>query len=609
MISAELQLKTGAFVAGFQRVDGMMRGMQQRAIALEGAFRGFAWAGGAVFGAVAAFGAKMKGVFDLGGEVSDVAANTGMAASEVMLLRQAFANAGLGADGLGGNIARLQKALAGTNEEGQSTNAALQRLGLAAGKLDNLTAVEQIKQLQYAFAGIEDPAQRTATAMELFGKSGTKMLALLGDSNALTLAGEQVGALGALMDANAGKFDNLSDNLNTLAGLKMDQFFAGFAAQVVGAEDGVERLSKVDFTHVGGAIAEAAQKTWEWARGAQEGWGKLMGIEWAMKKLKALGLRSWGDLMEDAQVDSLRSKNAGAELGFSKRMGDEGGQVLLLKDVEAAAELARKKLQDVNKEWEGYDPQRIEAVKSELGTHIQMLDMQAAALRGVATAMDEQADSTKASQEAWQKLADTYKKWSEERVALAATVPKFYENEEMAAAETPEAKRKILTGRLGVDSVAAMDAEITALSKKLAPGGGTWSGTGKEMARLKELMSGRSQVAALDRGIAATAESDKAARDGRDQAQVERDRAGVDKEVAEKRRAVEELLDQGRLPTLQTLGDSSRKLGLGGFGASNAGDIQRLMADRQQTANGLLEQIRRLLEGRKEKVTSELVFG
>lgn len=603
-ISAELQLKTGKFAAAFTRVDAMFLRMQNRAVALYGGFKGISSAANLITGSVSAAAEQMKKIFDLGGEMSDVAANTGMAASEAMVLRQAFSNAGMGADGVQGSVARLQKALAGTNEEGQSTNAALQRLGLAAGQLDNLPAVEQIKRLQQAFAGINDPAERTRTAMELFGKSGAKMLALIGDSRALTLAGEQVGSLGALMDANAGKFDNLSDNLNTLMGLKVEQFFAGLAEQLVALDGPLEGLSKVDFTGVGSQIASAAKNMWDFTSAVDTFIAKHSGAEAMLNLLKKFGFQTWNDVFQDAQVDSLRKTNAGAETGFASRMNDPMERTSLLKDISAAADDARAKLAAVDKEWDGYGPERIGAVKNELSIHIRMLDQQAEALRALGTAAEDAAKAevaaAAASQERWEAAKKMWEGWVKDRAKIAEAAPKFWKDEELAAAEDPSAKRKILADRIGVSDVAAIDKEIAALQKSLEQG--NYSGTGGEIARIQELMPARSQIAALDRQIAA----DEKGKKEKDKSNSLQD---IDAQVREKRSVVDRLLDAGSLPPVQVWASASRQIGLGGNAATNTDDIQRLQAERQREANGLLAQIRDLLGKRQQIAPDEIVFN
>lgn len=607
-ISAELQLKTGAFHAAFSRVDASLVKMQRRVVGLESAFKGFAWMGGAALAGVAAVAVKLKSAFDLGGQLSDLSANTGMAASDVLVLRQAFANAGMGAGDLQGNIARLQKALAGTNEEGQSTNAALQRLGLAAGQIDGLNAAQQIKRLQQAFAAIPDPAERTRTAMELFGKSGAKMLALLGDSRALELAGEQVGALGALMDENAGKFDKISDAVTTLAGLKMDQLFSGFAAELAGSADGIEKLSTVDLTGVGEEIAMAAKNTFEFGKSVTGLIQKLPGIKGIQAVMDKVGFRTWGDVAKDSQLSSLRKRNDAAETKFGERMADPLDRASLLNDVAAAADEARARLAAADKEWEGYGPERIAAVKKELSGHIGLLDTQAATLRALGAAAqasgEQQVEAAQKAAEAYEQLKKQHDGWKKDREKLAKDIPAFWKDQQIDDADGPAAKRKVLADRLGVKDVAGIDSEIKALQKSLAIG--QTSNTGNEIARIKELMDARGKIAGWDREIAGEKSKnfESAKKEARDNAAKAKE-----KDAADKQSRADQLLDPGGLPRLQVWASASRALGLGGGAADNAKDIARLHADRQREANGLLKEIRDALKNKPHSLGGELVFS
>ena len=254
-IEAEITLNSSRFQAGINQVNSSIQRLGGIAIGGYTAIQAFQ--SGLQLAGVAA--EKLKGAFDLGGKLSDLSAQTGLAASQVLVLRQAFANAGLGGDQFEGAIARMQKALGGVNEEGKSTEAALARLGLTVGDLGGLSAEEQLRILIGAFAGLNDTSTRTRTAMDLFGRSGAKMLALFSDPTALAVAAEQVGSLGALMDENAGKFDRISDSIGTLMGLKMDQFWAGIATGASDSAEAMERLSKVDLVPVGKRVYDIGQ--------------------------------------------------------------------------------------------------------------------------------------------------------------------------------------------------------------------------------------------------------------------------------------------------------------------------------------------------------------
>jgi hypothetical protein len=589
-IRADLQLNTSGFLEGMRKVDRTISGFKNQLIGVFVGFAGF----NSIFSTIAAGATRVKASLDLGGELADLSASTGMAASELLTLRQAFANAGMESGDLSGNIARLQKALAGTNEEGESTNASLQKLGLAAGQLNGMSAIEQIRALQKAFASITDPIERTQVAMGLFGRKGTKMLALLGDSSALTLAGQQVGALGALMDDNADRFDRISDSINTLSGLKMDQLFAGFAVEVTGSAESMEALSKVDLTGVGSAIARAAANTYNFLGAVNDLIGRATGLKAVGGILEKIGFKTWGDVMEQSQVESMQRGNSSTEDAFAARMADPTDRAGLLNDISQAADTARERLAAVDQEFAGYDPSQIEAVKNELRGHLSVLDAQATALRAVGSAAQQSADqqisAARMTSKEFDQLVEKQKRWVQERQRIAEELPKFRADEELAAAESPEAKRAILTGRAGVDSVAGMDAEIARLEKSLAFG--HTSKTGDEIARIKELMDIRRQVTGIDReaktgGI-----------------------RGLEKQIGNKQGAADQLLDASRLPQLQTWASAARQIGLGGGASDSSREIGRIQAERQREANGLLKDIRELMKKREAMgATGELVFS
>ncbi len=133
------------------------------------------------FGGVAA---NFKAALDLGGKLSDLSATSGATAGEMLVLPQAMVNPGMGSEAVGGVVAKLQKALAGVNEDGPSTADVFTKLGLNSPALSNMSLPEQFAALAGAFQRIEDPARRAPLAMALFGRSGAELLPLLRDAGA-----------------------------------------------------------------------------------------------------------------------------------------------------------------------------------------------------------------------------------------------------------------------------------------------------------------------------------------------------------------------------------------------------------------------------------------
>ena len=245
---------TARFRIDVAGVDAALARVAAATLAVQGAF---AAANAALAPFQQAFGA-IKESLDLGGRLSDVSAQTGIAVGDLVVLRQAFDNAGVGADAVGPAINRMQKALAGVSEDGEPSNDALVRLGITMGEIRSLSPAEQFARVASGIAAIQDPTERAATAMKIFGRKGGEMMALFKDPEAMAVAAQQVGGLASTMQANAARFDSISDAFGA-AGLKGQQFAAGLTAAIAPALDEVAAaLNKTDLTGLGESVGAAA---------------------------------------------------------------------------------------------------------------------------------------------------------------------------------------------------------------------------------------------------------------------------------------------------------------------------------------------------------------
>jgi hypothetical protein len=245
-IRAELSLDTTPFASAFSRVRALVSGTGSRLAALWPMALG---AGAAAFAGIAAGAVGVKKALDLGGELADLSAQTGLAAGELLTLQQAFKNNGLAAEDVGTSINKMQKSIVDGSD-------AFGRMGVDLESLKGQSASEQFKTIGQAIDGIADPAQRTAAAMEVFGKSGGKMLTIFADGGALALAAEEVGSQAEMLSRDAALFDDISDKLS-LAGQKAMGFFVGVAdkvAPVIGPM--LDRFVSLDLAKYGQAIGE-----------------------------------------------------------------------------------------------------------------------------------------------------------------------------------------------------------------------------------------------------------------------------------------------------------------------------------------------------------------
>ena len=186
------------------------------------------------FGAIkAAMGAitgtldTFKDALDLGGTMKDLSERTGETAGNLLLLRRAFDNSGVGADKVGTSVNKLQKFMDDAAQGSEKNITTLARLGLTMADMQGKTPTEQMALLAEKLNGVSDNGEKSALAMGIFGKAGGQLLPLLADfSGELKTAKDQLGNMPGVMDRNAGAFDNISDNINVAKG-KFMEFAAG----------------------------------------------------------------------------------------------------------------------------------------------------------------------------------------------------------------------------------------------------------------------------------------------------------------------------------------------------------------------------------------------
>ena len=245
---------TARFRLDISGIDAALARVAAATISVQGAFA----AANAALAPFASAFAAIKESLDLGGHLTDMSAQTGIAVGDLVVLRQAFSNAGMDADSVGPQINRLQKALGGINEEGEPTNKALAALGISMNELQSLNPAEQFARVSAAIAGIPDATERAATAMGIFGRKGAALQAIFLDSSAMEVARQQVGGLGDTMQANAPRFDAISDAFES-AHLKGQQLAAGFTAAIAPALEAVgNALNETDLSGLGKSLGEIA---------------------------------------------------------------------------------------------------------------------------------------------------------------------------------------------------------------------------------------------------------------------------------------------------------------------------------------------------------------
>ncbi|MEQ1861997.1 MAG: hypothetical protein ABMA13_18925 [Chthoniobacteraceae bacterium] len=219
---------TAVFDADDSRLSGALARINGKMLALQSRIAKFAVAFIAIraaAGVVTAGFDRFKQALDVGGQLNDLSANTGIAVADLVVLQQEFANAGKSAEDIGPVFGKMAKTL-----QGGSADDTIKKLGINLEELKKKTPAEQFRTLGAAINTIQDPSQKAAASMEIFGRSGAELLSLF-SSDGFGDAASQVGSQAQILAKDAALFDDVGDKL-ALTGLKVRGFWVGVAEKV-----------------------------------------------------------------------------------------------------------------------------------------------------------------------------------------------------------------------------------------------------------------------------------------------------------------------------------------------------------------------------------------
>ncbi|WP_043586356.1 hypothetical protein [Geminisphaera colitermitum] len=265
-LNALLDLDTAGFTAPLAGAAKMLGGFAASMAALAGVSASI---GGALAG--------MKQALDFGGMLTDLKAQTGIAIKDLVVMRQAFQDAGAGADAAAPAINLMQRAIAGISESGQPTKKIFAQLGLSIAALKDMGATEQFEAIAAKIRAIKNPAEQTNAAMEIFGRSGAAMLALIKNGGAMDAARTVVGSQADILEKNAAEFDRVSDALGATT-TKVRGFFVGMTASLLPSITGaIDKLNGIDLAPIGEKFGAAISSAIDTIVGAFQN-GTLMQI-------------------------------------------------------------------------------------------------------------------------------------------------------------------------------------------------------------------------------------------------------------------------------------------------------------------------------------------
>lgn len=317
-MSGVLQYTLGLNAAAF--VSGMNQAQSRLAAATAKMRTEFI----SVAAAIAPVAAAVRSSFRFGSDISDLALRTGETASTILTLRQAFTEAGIGAEMTGQALDMMRRALGGVNEDGQPTAKVFERLGLSVAQLRSQGAVDQLRLIGAAISRLGSQSEQAAATMQIFGRGGGRMLQLFRDPAALDNAAKAVGRLGPYMDKNAATFDRVDDAMSRLR-LRWQEFAAGIAEKLIPLFDRLSAaLGNADFirmgNQVGTVLAQIAGRIAGIVRVVSQALGGPAGVAALVAKLIELrlilsGLRMAGGLFDMGAGAIQMLAGAGAKIG------------------------------------------------------------------------------------------------------------------------------------------------------------------------------------------------------------------------------------------------------------------------------------------------------
>lgn len=212
----ELYVKNSALIKGL--ADAKRRLMEFGAgIATVGK-----WMMGLGLAAIAPIAAMVGRFESVGSALNDMSMRTGMSTEALSELSYAASQTGAEIGDVEKAVRKMQKSIADAASGGKAGEEALAAIGLTAADLIGLSPDRQFDLVAEKIGKIADPTMRAAAALELFGKSGTALLPMIADMEALRTRARELGQVMSKEDAAAA--DALGD---ALGDLKLTIFNAG----------------------------------------------------------------------------------------------------------------------------------------------------------------------------------------------------------------------------------------------------------------------------------------------------------------------------------------------------------------------------------------------
>lgn len=141
-----------------------------------------------------------KSALQAADDIGKGAKRLGVSTDEYQRLNEMAKRTGATVENVEAAFKRMATSVTGTDEEARTAQRTMANLGLTLDEVRGLKPDELFRRLSAAIAAIPDPVERAARAQEVFGRSGTQLMPLIGEYE--KVRGE-VEATQKLMDGDA----------------------------------------------------------------------------------------------------------------------------------------------------------------------------------------------------------------------------------------------------------------------------------------------------------------------------------------------------------------------------------------------------------------------
>ena len=190
-----------------------------------------------------ALGSAVNQFAQVGSEINDMAGRTGMSTDALQELGYAASQTGAEIGDVEIGSKKLSKAISEAAEGSKTASDTFADLGLSLADLQKMTPEQQFDATAKALAGVQDPTKRAALAMEVFGKSGTKLLPMIDNMEALRQKARDLGII--LTPEQVKAADDLGDAMDDVklsVGGLINQIGAALAESITEAAQAMTQI-------------------------------------------------------------------------------------------------------------------------------------------------------------------------------------------------------------------------------------------------------------------------------------------------------------------------------------------------------------------------------